>query len=67
MLLQLFYFPIWSVSVEIPILFGKLNQMPFYTLLDSATAVNLDFLPNNNVKELGLSGWQNLFKGLEAI
>lgn len=67
MLLQLFNFPTWSVSVEIPVLFGKLNHLPFYTLLVSVTIVNPDFLPNNNVKELGLSRWQNLFKGLEAI
>lgn len=62
MLLHIFYFPYWSVSVEIPILFRKLNQASFYALV-----VNPDFLPNSNVEELGLSGWQNLVKGLEAI
>lgn len=44
MLLQLSYFPTWNVSVKIPALFGKLNKMFFYTLLDIATAVNPDFL-----------------------
>ena len=56
MFLQLFYFPTWSVSGEIPVLFGELNQMSFYTLLDCATAVHPDFLPSNSVEELGLSG-----------
>ena len=44
MLLQLSHFPTWNVSVKIPALFGRLNKMFFYTVLDIAAAVNPDFL-----------------------
>ena len=44
MSLQLSFFPTHSVSVEIPVLFGKLNQMFFCSLLDFTTAVNPYFL-----------------------
>lgn len=63
MLLQLFYFSTWSVSLEISMLLGKLNQAFFSTLLDFANSVKIPiFLPNHSVEELGLSGWQNLLR-----
>lgn len=66
MLLQLFYFSTWRVSLEISILLGKLNQAFFSTLLDFAKSVKIPiFFTQSQCRGARALWLAEPFKGLE--